>query len=319
MWFNRKPKNRRLGREAVLEVKLRSNLVRVARSRMAVITLGVTFAVVFGVYVAWRMGEWTLAKLVYENKAFALQEIDIQTDGVIAIDQLRRWTGVKPEQNLLALDLARVKRDLELCPLIQSASVERVLPHSLRIRVVEREPLAQINVPRPRLNGGGDWITYQIDAEGCVMLPLDPPQPAGQSKPPVNQLPLISGIDGRELRAGRRIEMPQLRAALELVLAFDHSPMAGLADLNRIDISLPEVLVVTTGQGSEVTFGLADLEQQLRRWRGVYEAGRKANRAIASLDLAVTNNIPTRWLEANTTGQSTARSPKPLRLKKKHV
>ena len=74
----------------------------------------------------------------------------MQTDGVISVDQLRRWAGVKPEENLLALDLARVKRDLEMVPLVQSVSVERILPRTLRIRITEREPIAQVNVPRPR-------------------------------------------------------------------------------------------------------------------------------------------------------------------------
>ena len=49
--------------------------------------------------------------------------------------------------------------------------------------------------------------------------------------------------------------------------------MAGLVDLRRIDVSSPEVLVVTTGQGSEVTFGLADFDQQLRRWHDHFRAG----------------------------------------------
>ena len=53
-------------------------------------------------------------------------KFDVQTDGVIAPDQLRRWARVKPGENLFALDLARVKRDLELVPLIESVSVERV-------------------------------------------------------------------------------------------------------------------------------------------------------------------------------------------------
>jgi hypothetical protein len=32
--------------------------------------------------------------------------MDVQTDGVIAPEQLRRWTGVKLGANLIALDLA---------------------------------------------------------------------------------------------------------------------------------------------------------------------------------------------------------------------
>src|ERR1039458_8448565 len=150
MWPKRKPKNRRLGRQQVLDVKLRSSQVRAARTRFTAISLGAVFAALFGLYLVYRAGEWALNRLVYENKAFAIAEVEVQTDGVISVDQLRRWAGVKPAENLLALDLAQVKRDLELVPLVQSVSVERVLPHTLRIRIIEREPIAQVKLPPAR-------------------------------------------------------------------------------------------------------------------------------------------------------------------------
>jgi hypothetical protein len=319
MWFKRKPKNRRLGREQVLDVKLRSSQVRAARTRLGAIALGAVFATVFGIYLLYRTGEWALNRLVYENKAFAIQEIDVQTDGVISPDQLRRWTGVKPEENLLALDLARVKRDLELMPLVQSVSVERILPHTLRIRITEREPIGQVNVARPRSGGGVELAVYQLDADGYVMVPLDPRQRATLLNQPSDALPVLGGINSSELQPGRRIGAPQVQTALQLIIAFEQSPMAGLVDLRRIDVSSPEVLVVTTGQGSEVTFGLADLEQQLRRWRDIFDLGQKMSKAIATLDLAVTNNIPARWLEASAVPPSAPKSPKTLRSRKKHV
>jgi hypothetical protein len=319
MWFKRKPKNRRLGREQVLDVKLRSSQVRAARTRMGAIGLGAVFATVFGLYLAYRMGNWALNRLVYENKAFAVQDIDVQTDGVISLDQLRRWAGVKPGANLLALDLACVKRDLELVPLVQFVSVERILPRTLRIRVIEREPIAQINVHRPRRGGGVDLVVYQLDAEGYVMVPLDPRQRATPLNQPGDALPAIGGVNSSELQPGRRIDAPQVQAALRLILAFDQSPMAGLVDLRRVDVSSPEVLVVTTGQGSEVTFGLADLDRQLRRWRDIFDLGQNMNKAIATLDLAVTNNIPARWLDASALPPAPPKSPKPLRPRKNHV
>ena len=117
MWFRRKQKNRRMSRGHVLDVKLRSEQVRKSRVRLGALAFGVLFGTVFGLYLLWRIGEWTLDRLVYENRAFAIQQIDVQTDGVISADQLRRWMGVRPGQNLFALDLARVKRDLEMVPL----------------------------------------------------------------------------------------------------------------------------------------------------------------------------------------------------------
>ncbi len=319
MWFKRKLKNRRLGREQVLDVKLRSSQVRAARARAGAIGLGVMFVALFSLYLLYRTGDWALNRFVYENKAFAVENLDVQTDGIISLDQLRRWAGVKPEQNLLALDLARVKRDLELIPLVQSVSVERILPHTLRIRVTEREPIAQANVPRPRNGGGVELAVYQLDTEGWVMLPLDPRQRSTPLNQPGDALPVLMGINTSDLQPGRRIAAPQVQAALQLIVAFAQSPMAGLVDLRRIDVSSPEVLVVTTGQGSEVTFGLVDQDQQLRRWREIFDLGQKMGKAIASLDLAVTNNIPARWLEAGAVPPAAPRPVKPLRARRNHV
>ncbi|HYG35372.1 MAG TPA: FtsQ-type POTRA domain-containing protein [Clostridia bacterium] len=319
MWFKRKPKNRRLGREYVLDVKLRSSQVRAARTRMAAVTLGIVFATVFGVYLLWHTGEWILNELVYENKEFAIQEIDVQTDGVLSADQLRRWAGVRQGQNLLALDLGQVKRDLELVSVVQSVAIERIPPRTLRIRVIEREPMAQINMPTPRPGGGIEMGVFHLDAEGHVMLPLDPHQRAASVPQIPEPLPVIIGLNGNQVQAGRRIESTQVLAALQLLRAFENSPMEGLVDLKHIDVSSPEVLIVTTGQGSEITFGLTDLEQQLRRWQIIYEMGQRQGKAIASLDLAVINNIPARWLEASAVPTETPKPTKPSRNRKKHV
>jgi cell division septal protein FtsQ len=107
-----------------------------------------------GFYLLWRAGDWALNQMVYQNQAFAIREIQVLTDGVIAEAQLRQWANVKPGENLLALDLARVKHDLERVPFIATVSVERILPKTLRLRVTEREPVAQVNVQRARVGGG---------------------------------------------------------------------------------------------------------------------------------------------------------------------
>ena len=81
---------------------------------------------------AWRGGVWLLDRLIYKNDTFAIDQIEVQTDGVLTSETIRRWAMVHTGQNLMALDLTRVQRDLEVQPPIQFAAVERVLPHTLR-------------------------------------------------------------------------------------------------------------------------------------------------------------------------------------------
>ncbi len=319
MWPRRKQVNRRLGRVHVLDVKLRSDQVRQARVRWGVLALGVTLGTGFGLYVLWRAGDWALNMLVYQNPAFAIREVEVQTDGVIAAAELRRWANLKPGDNLLALDLVRVKRDLERIPFIATVSVERILPRTLRLRVTEREAVARIDGAQTQAGGGVKVRVFHLDSEGYVLPPMTPRQRAKPTVPTDDVFPVLTGVNLANLQLGQRLDSAPVAAGLRLILEFGNSPMAGLVDLRQIDVSAPDVLVVTTGQGSEVTFSLNDLDRQLRRWREIYEKLPQVKTNRVALDLAVANNIPLRLLGANTSPTPVPKLPKPLRSKKRNV
>ena len=320
MWFKRKQgRNRRLHRHHVLDVKQRSDVVHAGRVRLAQIFGLVLLGTLLSLYLLWKTGELALNTLVYENQDFAIELIDAQTDGKIAPEQLRRWTRVKVGANLIALDLAEVKRNLELVSVIESVSVERVLPHTLKIRVTERRPIAQVNVPRADPAGGISVSVYQLDEDGVVIQPLDPrvcTVPLAEMNP---QLPVIAGLNYFQLQPGRRLELPPVQAALRLVAAFDRSPMLSFVDLQRVDVSEPRVIVATTGQGSEVTFSLDRVEQQLQRWQQIYNYGLQQQKTIATADLAVANNVPVRWMIASGAPVLTPKTVKPLKSRRKNV
>jgi cell division septal protein FtsQ len=317
--FRRKPKNRRLGHVQVLDVKLRSEQVRATRMRLAAVALGLVFATIFGFYLIWRAGEFALNRLVYENKSFAVQEIDVRTDGVIATDQLRRWAGVRLGENLLALDLAQVKRDVEMVSMVRSVAVERVLPHTLRLRVMERDPLAEVRVLQLRSGGGAQMAVLQLDTDGFVMTQVDPGQRATPATQTNDLLPLITGINPAELLPGRRVESQQARSALQLISAFERSPMSGLVDLQTIDVSSLQVLQVTTTQRSQITFSVQDLDQQLRRWREVHDYAGRIGKVIATLDLSVHDNVPLTYIEAGAAPQVMPKMKNPQRKGRRNV
>ena len=95
--------------------------------------------------------------------------------------------------------------------------------------------------------------------------------------------------------------------------------MAEIVDLQAIDVSNRQVLEVTTRQGAKVIFGFDGMEAQLERWRAVHEYAASSSRALASLDLSVSNNVPARWLEAGLSPQVLPKKSKGFLYKKKHV
>jgi cell division protein FtsQ len=314
-WFKFKRRNRRVARLHLLDVKLRSAQVRANRIRFAMLSLTLLAVTLAGFYGCWRAGEWALNRMLFQNPAFTITRIDVHTDGNIAVDALRRWSGVRPGQNLLALDMARVKRDLEMVSAIRSVAVERVMPNTLRLRVAERDPQAQVPVARLRVGGEMDVTAFQLDKDGVVIAPLDQSQLASRPLRTNDSLPVIRGIDPREIIPGRRLKSPAIHAALQLAAAFQRSSLAANTTLLQIDITVPRVLVVTTAQQGKITFGPQDFDKQLRRWADIQDTAQKTGRTIATLDLSVSNNVPVRTVEVSTAPPTPPpnRNPQPAR------
>lgn len=295
----RKARPRCFDRRRVLEVKVRSVEVRRRRLRF-VLWAGACALLAASVgLLGWRGLERALSQLVFQSGAFAVHAIHVHTDGVIPPELLRRWTGVRPGDNLLALDLRRIKRDLELSPLVRSAAVERVLPHTLRLHVRERAPIARARVLRPRAEGDGvELATCYLDETGFVMMEVGERLRGYQLFPPDQTLPLLVGLQLRELAPGRAADVPALQTALRFLEALRGSPLARQVEVDQIELVGPETLIVTTAEGSVVTLAKRGLAQQLARWHAVLDHSRRTGRLIATLDLSVTNNLPVRWAEA---------------------
>ncbi len=320
MFFKRKQKNRRHSRGYVLDVKLSARQRKENRFRRVTLFLGTSLILFFTVFILTRGGEALLRHFVYENPAFAIRVLDVETDGVLSPEQIRTWAGVRRNDNLLALDLSRVERDLKLVPAIEAVSLERVLPGGLRVRVTEREPIAKVIDSQALGTNGNGGRVYTLDATGYFMFPIEAVQRTTPAFPTNEHLPLIVGIPTRDIRPGRQTETPQVLAALELVGRFENSPMAGLVDLKQINVATPGLLVVTTVQGSELTFGFVDFDGQLRRWRLVHDYAQRFGKQITTIDLAVANNAPMLWTDTTANAAPPrAKSPKTSPYKKKHV
>ncbi|MHB1307725.1 MAG: cell division protein FtsQ/DivIB [Limisphaerales bacterium] len=319
-FFRRRPRNRRHQRPAApLGVRQRAETRRRFRWRMAFLALMLAALATAGGYFLNRGWSALRTELVFKNPLFALRTIEITIEGHwITAAQVEKWAGVNLGENLLTLDLMRIRSDLTVFPQIESVSIERVLPHLLRIRVIERESVAQLQSVQ-RTAGTLSPVIFYLDAQGYVM----PPWPAESFETAAGRalaaLPLIRGVDARELRPGTALSSPTAHAALALIKAFPKSAIARTIDLGSIDVSGGSVLTVTTTQGAVVDLAPRDFDRQLARWHLIENAGQQMARSVGMLDLSVTNNCPVQWVESTELVPRPPRIEKPQRLKRKHV
>ncbi|HUS37229.1 MAG TPA: FtsQ-type POTRA domain-containing protein [Verrucomicrobiae bacterium] len=305
-----------------LSVKKRGNEERARKVRFVASLFGFSLSLFLLILLGWKGVDFVMQEAVYKNPRLAIERIDIETDGVLSPEKIREWARIKPGDNLLALDLSRLKRDLELHPLIESAAAEKILPRQLRISITERKPLAVVYLyysGKTQIQNGLDRV--YIDAAGMVIPPLQSSERNSAAEPIASSLPALTGFDPRELRPGAFVESPHIRAALELIAQFDRSPVASMLEFRSIDLSSPNTLVARVDPETEITFAADNFARQLARLQTTLGYARDHNRALATLDLAVGNYVPVRWIEPSTNSPS-ATTPIILqnsRNRKKHV
>jgi len=305
MAFTRQHKNRRLARRNVLDVRMRTLEVRGARNRLIAAACILAVSAAGALYGLWIAGQWVVDELVFQNPAFAVRQLEIDTGQTLPPELVRSWSGIRRGDNLIDLDLERVKQRLELLSVVDSVSLQRLPPDTLRIRLVPRVPVAEIRLARKLRQGGLELTEFYVDEQGVVLQ-----FPSASSEVLRRQLvraPLPQLLGMRNPVAGRALAEPTVMPALDLIAAFEDSAMFGLTELESLDLGQVGVLRVRTSHGTLVTFGLENFRRQLARWRRVHDYANGRGQVIVTLDLSVADNVPV-VLEDKQVSQSTAGS-----------
>jgi cell division septal protein FtsQ len=258
--------------------------------------VGMVGGMAVGLLVIWQVYEWALQRFVYENETYTIRRVELRHGGRLKPEAIRRWADVHPGQNLLALDLDRVRQDLEMNPWVERADVEALRPDCLRLRVWEREPVARVVTWRVQPGTGRAWSeTNLVDAEGMVLPSLLPEWVATAEAADFSRLPQLTGLDPAEVIPGQRVGQARVPAALSLLRALRAAPVVVVAEVERLEVRAPMGLEATLRDGSQVVFGLTDFERQLARWQRIGEYAVAQGGTFQWLDLSVTNNVPGRW------------------------
>ncbi|HTH15469.1 MAG TPA: cell division protein FtsQ/DivIB, partial [Magnetospirillum sp.] len=136
---------------------------------------------------------------------FRIEEITISGRGRTGLDDVAAALGSHHGEPILGVDLERVKDRLEAIPSVKMAAVERRLPGSLHLAIVERQPVAI-------WQNNGEHVL--VDRDGRQI----PGSVAG-----FEDLPLVVG-DGAGVRADELLTMlaaepelaPRVRAAIRV-------------------------------------------------------------------------------------------------------
>jgi cell division protein FtsQ len=144
--------------------------------------------------------------------------------------------GLGPEDNLLLLSATEVVDAARTLPWVADAEVERRLPGTVRVKVVERKPALVISL------GAARWT---IDRRGHVLT-------TGQSDP---GLPIVGGVEVGEIKPGVRLTAPVID---EVLATWRSLPRKLEKEVQAIFAPSLERISFTLVDGTQVRYGAAE-------------------------------------------------------------
>lgn len=272
----------------LLDVKVRSRKAVAHRNRRVLVVfskLALGLALIAGIYVG---GRFAAKRFFLDNPDYKLSTIDVQSDGTLQREQVLSVADIREGENIFRVNLAHVHDRLQDLPQVDEVEIVRKLPGEIDIRIVERKPIAWISSEKQIADPFASDAAFLIDARGVLM----------KEKKLLSEylgLPLIVGSNTESLEAGRTVESPETKAALELLRLSSRSFMQTRFQIREIDVSKGYCLVVTDKNHSKVTFGFDNLDMQLQRLEQFLIYSDDAHREIATVNLLVQRNIPVTW------------------------
>jgi cell division protein FtsQ len=173
----------------------------------------------------------------YNSSLFAVRTVEVVGATHVSADAVRALARVPADATLIRFPADAVALRVAANPWIASVSVSRVFPSGMRIRVVERVPVAIVDAGSSMwlIDGAGAAIaTPTIDASGMV--------------------PVIKGVPGLDLKAGRRTTSEPLLNALKVLTGISRALAATVRSVSAPTI---DGTALTTVDHVEIVIGEA--------------------------------------------------------------
>lgn len=169
-------------------------------------------------------------------------------------------------KNLLLISPGELTSRLEELPWVARATVERVLPGTVKVRIVEREPAFILAI---------DAARWTIDSEGMVLA-------EGKAE---RGLPVLTGVEVGHVEPGDVLKTPEAEDALE---AYSALPRGVRKRVASILAPTSELISFRLTEGPEIRYGAArQMNAKATVLRALLKRLKKEGRAPSYVDVRV--------------------------------
>lgn len=237
------------------------------RSRLNAIRTAVGIVVVIAASVALA---WGIRHHVMTSPRFAVKTIKVDGTSRRTPEQVVETAGLQAGMNIFAADLENARRRVLQDPWVESATVDRKLPSTLTVQVVEREAAAVVVI---------GVELYLCTEQGEPFKRLEAGDPS--------KLPVITGIEPEDVSANRDGAVKRIRGALELLNEYDRKGPSKDYPAQEVHLADDGTMRMVVGRNAvSIELGLPPYRKKvLRAAQVLSEVGRrKADPSVLFLD-----------------------------------
>jgi cell division protein FtsQ len=231
------------------------------------VLLGLVVCLVFGAN-AWKSN-------------LRIKQIKIEGNRIVGTNEIVQLTQIPPAAFLYQADLTAIQRNVMSHHYIKDAVVERNLPNSIHIQVMERIPIALLN---------GSETKY-IDEDGVVL-----PRSVSHK---LFDLPMISGLTSDEkLTLGATMTEPDMQETLQLLSALKTVNRPLYHNISEVQLrNGGDIILYAAEGGVPIIFGHGDVASKLVRletfWNDIVRT--RGSQSLQYVDLRYQDQIVARW------------------------
>lgn len=267
--FSKNP-NQRKKKVAVNRVKVQRkplNLKKYLRplGKAALWLTGV--AVVWGaLFLAWRV--------ISSTTFFRVKTIEVSSTRRLPREEILAMAGVEPGRDLLRMNLKRMGEQIAQNPWVETVRIRRYYPDGLSISIVEREPLAVLNL----------GYFYYLDKKAMVFKVLN----QGDRL----DYPVVTGFSEEDLSSDPAGTKEALQATCDLLEILREKGAFILADVSEIHYDKGYGFTLFTASGGlPVKIGNGDFAGKIERFAKVYQELLTQRATLHYIDLDYNDKI----------------------------
>ena len=277
------------------EQRMKRHARNVRLARWGSIAVGV---LVLGIYARSLWGQSFRG-----NPAFAVGQFEYHTNGGIAARDAAAAAGLRPDTNLMDVDLAAIRTRLLELPRVKSVAVERRLPDKFAITLEERLPVARIVSMKPERIGN-------VELKHALFVDRDGVAFKCEELREYVALPSINAVEQGVFTVGQEVPCPGMKVALLLLEQFRTRTWAAPCNVRSVEILNDWTVSVEMETGAQFVFRPENVARQLERLAYILAKSRAVKKSVATVNLQLERNVPVRFYEQLT--QEVSRTPAPL-------